>query len=204
MCRDSKSSFEITQYVCKTQGHLEGRERGMGGELEFTNSWRAGIEVGVCRCKSCIIRVKVSSWVVKPRTHGHCVPLTLSLKAQNPNALGLLRRSPLVNCNLQLRKWKIILKLSPPDKNFIHFIRWQINFQSKITTSETSISCPKIQLLYPKLTELDFWKRQKGFQNWLFTLSEFTIFVIAASILMFEYNRKGCICIRLEIQSKFL
>ena len=65
------------------------RERGMGGELEFTNSWRAGIEVGVCRCKSCIIRVKVSSWVVKPRTHGHCVPLTLSLKAQNPNALTL-------------------------------------------------------------------------------------------------------------------
>ena len=124
MCRDSKSSFEITQYVCKTQGHFR-RERGMGGELEFTNSWRAGIEVGVCRCKSCIIRVKVSSWVVKPRTHGHCVPLTLSLKAQ-------LRRSPLVNCNLQLRKWKIILKLSPPDKNFIHFIRQQINFQSKI------------------------------------------------------------------------
>ena len=30
---------------------------------EFTNSWRAGIEVVcvcVCRCKSCIIRVKVS------------------------------------------------------------------------------------------------------------------------------------------------
>ena len=61
------------------------KQGGMGGELEFTNSWRAGIEVGVCRCKSCIIRVKVSSWVVKPRTHGHCVPLTLSLKAQNPN-----------------------------------------------------------------------------------------------------------------------
>ena len=70
----------------------------MGGELEFTNSWRAGIEVGVCRCKSCIIRVKVSSWVVKPRTHGHCVPLTLSLKAQNPNALTL-PFSKLQTCN---------------------------------------------------------------------------------------------------------
>ena len=30
MCRDSKSSFEITQYVCKTQGHLSLEEGGMG------------------------------------------------------------------------------------------------------------------------------------------------------------------------------
>ena len=32
-------------------------------------------------------------------------------------------------------------------------------------------------------------------------LSEFTIFVIAAGILMFEYNRQGCINIRFEMQS---
>ena len=149
----------------------------MGGELEFTNSWRAGIEVGVCRCKSCIIRVKVSSWVVKPRTHGHCVPLTLSLKAQNPNALGLLRRSPLVNCNLQLRKWKIILKLSPPDKNFIHFIRWQINFQSKITLSEITIfasnkSGKKVNLIFGTQIDKKFWiliwKKNKNFEKLTF------------------------------------
>ena len=170
MCRDSKSSFEITQYVCKTQGHFR-RERGMGGELEFTNSWRAGIEVGVCRCKSCIIRVKVSSWVVKPRTHGHCVPLTLSLKAQNPNALTL----PFSKLQLATQEMENHPEVIPSWQK-LHSFYSSTNQKSKITLSETSISCPKIQLLYPKLTELDFWKRQKGFQNWLFTLSEITIF----------------------------
>ena len=144
----------------------------MGGELEFTNSWRAGIEVGVCRCKSCIIRVKVSSWVVKPRTHGHCVPLTLSLKAQNPNET--LPFSKLQTCNSGNGKsswsYPLLTKTS-----FILFVN-KSTFNQKSHCQKPQFLVQKFNFYIPNWTELDFWKRQKGFQNWLFTLSEITIF----------------------------
>ena len=64
--------------ACLGVGSIQ--ERGENAVYEFTNSSRAGIEAAVCRCKSCIIRVKVSDeGTTDGRTHFVlCVPSILS------------------------------------------------------------------------------------------------------------------------------
>ena len=66
-----QSSLEITQYVCKTQGHLSLEEGGMGENwsLRILEELELKLECADARAASL-------GW--RSRTDGHCVPLTLS------------------------------------------------------------------------------------------------------------------------------